>query len=867
MKLKITAGIFIYIILTSSFSFSQGIIYNDFHDDYVNSFEKQGFIITRIDDSGTDKTDFGLPMFFKYGIPFDNAINTNENGFNAAMKAKYQQWMKAGFEPQDHTPYHYTVVPPRVRDPYWDEKDDGFHYMKTDSLHEYGAWKDIAYLPVKYHIPSNSEIDNGKFKAGDKVYFNLSPSIKSWVKSNCILNPSFYLDFNAINEYYSEPAGRGLSTVYDTLYFFGKYARDYISLNFKEGRDYSLSCSFQMVGFGNTEALRSLLLKYRSSIIETMGVAPSVFVHPGGYHKINFVSGRFAAANKLPDGSSVYEYAFVGDFGFSAPSNYANFNIGVDSALALQNFDNELGYNSLPDQRLLCSLSYNISHDDSFNEIKKKIANIISRHKVAVLGYHFNSTNMAKWDSVLSWIRVQKIPVVSERAAAKIIKSIDTYQYLNIIPDFTTDRNLDGLPDGWDISGTINFLKGSASDTPDRFAVMGANSILQVQDLFGVERDTVNKLEFWLKGSGNDSIQVAISEKCLINGKLQEKVTVNKKIRFTNTGWTAFSIDWTPTQLTNSIRYIRFTALSNNCQISSISNAIPKQDTGNALLLPPLPAVPVNGISSVAIPVAFKWNLPIGTSSYKLQVASDSTFTSLVVSDSALIDPFKTINGLNEGTKYFWRISSRNRKGISQYSDSFSFITLLTPPENLTYKIQGTNRVVFSWTNKSTVPVGYVIEKKTGDSFIAIDTLRRYSISYADTSYIQGTTAIYRVKAYTKDAVSDYSTPVTVQTSSQVIGPAIPSEYLLAQNFPNPFNPDTKIRYALPLESNVRIAVYNSLGQKIRDLENTSKNAGYHELVFDGRDLPSGVFYYSIDAIAINGSRQFKQVRKLLLVK
>jgi hypothetical protein len=90
---------------------------------------------------------------------------------------------------------------------------------------------------------------------------------------------------------------------------------------------------------------------------------------------------------------------------------------------------------------------------------------------------------------------------------------------------------------------------------------------------------------------------------------------------------------------------------------------------------------------------------------------------------------------------------------------------------------------------------------------------------------------------------------------------AIPHEFRLEQNFPNPFNPSTTIRYGLPVRSHVSVTVYNALGQQVAVLQNGEQEAGYHDVKFDGSHLGSGVYFYRIEA------GPFVQTRKLLLIK
>jgi hypothetical protein len=89
----------------------------------------------------------------------------------------------------------------------------------------------------------------------------------------------------------------------------------------------------------------------------------------------------------------------------------------------------------------------------------------------------------------------------------------------------------------------------------------------------------------------------------------------------------------------------------------------------------------------------------------------------------------------------------------------------------------------------------------------------------------------------------------------------VPETFLLDQNFPNPFNPSTIIRFGLPQDEKIAIEVFNILGEKVRTISEGFYKAGYHEVVFDAAKLPSGVYFYRIS------SETFKDVKKMLLLK
>ncbi|MCB0306429.1 MAG: T9SS type A sorting domain-containing protein, partial [Calditrichaeota bacterium] len=95
----------------------------------------------------------------------------------------------------------------------------------------------------------------------------------------------------------------------------------------------------------------------------------------------------------------------------------------------------------------------------------------------------------------------------------------------------------------------------------------------------------------------------------------------------------------------------------------------------------------------------------------------------------------------------------------------------------------------------------------------------------------------------------------------------LPGEFALLPNFPNPFNPTTTIRYALPAAAKVDLAIYNLLGQKIATLlREAPGEAGYHSVIWNGRDdagqpVASGIYFLHLRAGA------HRAVRKMILLK
>ncbi len=94
---------------------------------------------------------------------------------------------------------------------------------------------------------------------------------------------------------------------------------------------------------------------------------------------------------------------------------------------------------------------------------------------------------------------------------------------------------------------------------------------------------------------------------------------------------------------------------------------------------------------------------------------------------------------------------------------------------------------------------------------------------------------------------------------------ALPTAWEIEQNYPNPFNPTTVIRYGLPKAELVRLSVFNVLGQEVATLVNEVQDAGYKVVVFDPGALPSGVYFYRLQAGAATGG--FTGVKKMILAR
>lgn len=188
--------------------------------------------------------------------------------------------------------------------------------------------------------------------------------------------------------------------------------------------------------------------------------------------------------------------------------------------------------------------------------------------------------------------------------------------------------------------------------------------------------------------------------------------------------------------------------------------------------------------------------------------------------------------------------------------------TLVQPP-NGTSNAATTQH--FVWTKGVVGVTRYWFEIATDSLFT---TGRIVDSSLTDTSRtVSGLTNAqsywWRVRAGNASGWSSPSGAWKVRISATNVAESrtLPTSVTLDQNYPNPFNPSTTIRYSLPAKTSVQMRVYNMLGVEVAVLVNGEQEAGYHEVRFNAEQLPSGMYFYRLQAGTTT------ETRRLLLVR
>lgn len=290
--------------------------------------------------------------------------------------------------------------------------------------------------------------------------------------------------------------------------------------------------------------------------------------------------------------------------------------------------------------------------------------------------------------------------------------------------------------------------------------------------------------------------------------------------------------------------------------------------------LPPVPrlATPLNGATGLNTSVTLVWSTSAGATGYDLQVSTDPSFaTGIVVNDSLIAATSRQVTGLTAFTKYYWRVRSRNADGRGPYCLGWWFSTFLPVPNQVTLVAPANNMrtsadtAVCIWRKNNQPGTRYWLEI-SDDSLFAWPDI---DSSLTDTITIRRGLELeklyfWRVRAGNLTGWGPYSQSRRFRRSltDVALEQGVPREVTLAQNYPNPFNPETVLEYAVPSESQVRLEVFSTLGQRVAVLCDERQSAGYHRVSFKAEGLSSGIYFYRL---SVNNGEHVLAKRMMLI--
>jgi photosystem II stability/assembly factor-like uncharacterized protein len=162
--------------------------------------------------------------------------------------------------------------------------------------------------------------------------------------------------------------------------------------------------------------------------------------------------------------------------------------------------------------------------------------------------------------------------------------------------------------------------------------------------------------------------------------------------------------------------------------------------------------------------------------------------------------------------------------------------------------------------------LGFELERSIyGNEFLKIAFIPGYGTSTQSQNYFYSDNNVsglirYRLKQIDYDGSVSYSDIIEVSLLKNL-------SFSLAQNYPNPFNPVTRIEYTIPEEARVKLSVFSPLGELISEIINEVQAAGPHETIWNADNLTSGIYFYTLEVLPLNGEKGFKESRKMILMK
>ncbi|PWN07788.1 Ig-like domain-containing protein [Rhodohalobacter mucosus] len=262
---------------------------------------------------------------------------------------------------------------------------------------------------------------------------------------------------------------------------------------------------------------------------------------------------------------------------------------------------------------------------------------------------------------------------------------------------------------------------------------------------------------------------------------------------------------------------------------------------------------PSDGSVGVSVNVILRWSELAGATSYRVQVAEDAEFMTLVSDEAALTDTEYSPGMLNYETTYYWRVLARNGAGNLDWSEVWSFRTVpepISPPGavSLVSPLNGALDVsvdaLLSW-----LPVAqaadYRVQVSTDAGFA---TLSEEQAGLSATEFSTGsldnsTTYYWRVRARNDAGEGAWSEVWSFQTVQTDL-----AKTMIESVYPNPFNPTANIQYQLAENSDVLIEIFDMAGKRLLVLVDARQNRGSYTIPFTASGLSSGIYFVRLRA-------------------
>jgi len=281
----------------------------------------------------------------------------------------------------------------------------------------------------------------------------------------------------------------------------------------------------------------------------------------------------------------------------------------------------------------------------------------------------------------------------------------------------------------------------------------------------------------------------------------------------------------------------------------------------------PILCSPLNNSIKQPTSINLVWKTTMRASDYGIQLSKDNF--SQVVFDTTLMDTSINLPCLQNFTQYSWKVKAHNIGGGSDWSQTWTFTTIMSLPEVVTLIAPSDSSeitidtVVFRWNIGTLQILNYVFELANDPDFsdIILDSVLLDTVITCN-NLLKGD-FWWRVKAINDAGEGPFSQSRTfsVQIASICEDISIPTKFGLDQSYPNPFNPVTTIHYALSKSARVELFVYDLNGRVVEKLVNEQKAPGYYSIQWNASRYSSGIYFYKLEA------GNFVEIKKCVLVK
>lgn len=284
---------------------------------------------------------------------------------------------------------------------------------------------------------------------------------------------------------------------------------------------------------------------------------------------------------------------------------------------------------------------------------------------------------------------------------------------------------------------------------------------------------------------------------------------------------------------------------------------------------------PANNSTGIELTPTMDWDSVAFAETFRLVIASDTAFNNVVLDTAGInVSQFTVPSGvLANSIKYYWRVNASSAGGSGNFSVAWNFTTAVLPPSAPVLTSPENNSIGQSLTPllewDSLASANTYIVQLSEDSTFATTLISQTGITMAQFQVNAGvllneTKYYWRVSATNTAGTGAYSEVwnfMTFGVGINTISGVIPQEYKLYNNYPNPFNPSTKIKFDIPKASFVSLKIYDMSGREIAKLVDGNLSASAYEFTFNASSLPSGVYFYRLQ------TDDFVNTMRMVLVK